>query len=143
MKRFLSIVAGLLAGAILGALFYGFPGKFLIAAPVPASSLWLPEGMQSRFLLSCLQYGVIPGAAIGALGGAITPLFQPRGLMTKSIGLLIWPIVTVLAWITQWEGFIAATGGKKAIIILVTLFSLVLIIPVSGLLGNSIERMRE
>jgi hypothetical protein len=141
--RSLSVIAGALGGIVLGCLFYGFPAKFLISAPISADTLFLPEGMQSRFLLACLVYGAVPGVVIGALSGMVTPLFYPRGQMTKSFGAVIWLMVTALAWITQWGGFIAATGGRKAITILVTFSSFVLAVPVSGVMGDYIERIRE
>lgn len=138
----LSVLAGSIIGALLGAIFYIVPAKFLICGPIPATHIMLPDGVQSFILAQTLQWGAVPGLIIGLLGGLNNNASMPRGLLSCSIGVWCFLFGTIAAWATQW-GFLADTsGGRIAITVVVTIMMFLLCIPISRTV-SFIEAIRE
>lgn len=142
-KRFLSIIAGLIEGAIIGSIIYSIPAKFIISGPIPADNMLLPQEVQNHFLLMTLKWGCSIGAVIGFFAGLTTPFLVPRGYMAKCIGAPAWIIITPLAWITCWSSLQDTSSGRIAISVLVTFVSFIAILPISNFIGQTFDGIRE
>jgi len=138
----LSLVTGLIIGAILGCIFYLIPAKFLICGPLPTEIIWLPPGYQSFIWEQTFYWGIIPGLIIGFLGGFNTDATLPRGHFSKGIGVVCYLVCTILAWGTQWE-FLSDTSGERiALIVLFTIIMFFASIAISNAV-SFIESIRE
>jgi len=142
-NRFLSVIAGLIEGVILGSIIYGIPAKFIISGPISADHLLLPQEVQNHFLLLTAKWGCSVGAVIGILGGLMTPFMVPRGHLAKSIGAFAWVIITPLAWITCWSSLHDTSSGRIMVSVCATFVSLIAILPISNFIGQTIESIRE
>jgi len=141
-NRGLSALAGILIGACLGAVFYIMPAKFLICGPIPSSGIFLPPGVQGFVLSETFRYGVISGMIIGFLSGLSSTAPLPRGHLSRSIGGVCWLVETILAWATQYHWLAETSGGRILIIVLISFFSMFLVLPFSYTL-SFIEKIRE
>jgi hypothetical protein len=145
-NRFLSILAGIISGVILGSWIYSLEGIYLAYGPFWESAGTykpIPDALRYDFLIDCLKFGVIPGLIIGFIGGSTSPFLIPRGHMSKSMGCLLFLIITPIVWLTQWDNVHFMGTGKITMAVIITLMVFLMIIPVSGMLGEYVERLRE
>jgi len=140
-NRGLSVLAGIILGAILGFWIYSWPGYFLISGPI--QGWFIPTDVRVELLISALLFGAAPGVLIGIIGGLTSPFHYPRGHMAKSIGAFAWIPITALAWLTQWYNLAFMSGFRIAVTVVATIFSFALILPISEWLGTTIEKIRE
>ena len=138
----LSVLAGSIIGALLGAIFYIVPAKFLVCGPIPATHIMLPDSVQGFILGETFRWGVIPGFVIGLLGGFNTDTTMPRGHLSCSIGVWCYMFGTIAAWATQWEFLADTSGGRIAITVVVTVMMFFFCIPISRTV-SFIEAIRE
>lgn len=142
-KRWLSILVGIIEGLILGIWIFVFSAYIPAYWKYDSELLFVPEYARDILIINAFFYGALPGIIIGFIGGAVTPFLIPRGHLAKSIGATSWLIATPLAYITYWDNFILLSAGTKALAGAITFVSLMLIIPVSGLIGEFLEKLRE
>lgn len=137
-----SLLAGLIIGGLLGAIFYIVPAKFLICGPIPTTNLWLPPGVQGYVLNQTFHWGAIPGLIIGFMGGLNTNATMPRGHFSKGIGVWCYLVCSALAWITQWKYLEYTSNRRIALTIFMTVVMLFLCLSFSQVV-SFIEKIRE
>ncbi|MFA5051800.1 MAG: hypothetical protein WC544_01910 [Patescibacteria group bacterium] len=138
----LSLLAGLIIGGVLGAIFYIVPAKLLICGPIPTDNIMLPPGVQDFVLKETFHWGVIPGLIIGLMGGLNTNATLPRGHFSKGIGVWCYLVCTIAAWWTQWEFLAYTSGGRIALTAGITLVMFVASLFISQAV-SFIEAIRE
>jgi hypothetical protein len=136
-----TVIAGIIIGIVLGAFFYIFPAKFLACGSLPLTSLFIPMESYKDLLKMTFIYGALPGVFFGLTAGAGVPIVSPEGYLSKCIGAPTWLIATILAWITQWKHLSSMSVGRIIITVLITIFSFYLSLPVSHIIGGSIEKI--
>ena len=140
-SRFLSALAGIIIGGLIGWWIYAFIGYFLFCGPIEGDMIsW---DLRMIFFGYSVKFGVIPGVAVGFLGGLVLPFTLPRGHMSKSIGTSSFLIIAPLAWWSQWGKLAHTSGGRIALMVFITFIVFLIIVPVSGYIGGFIESMRE
>jgi len=141
-NKALSVLAGLIIGTFLGYWIYWLPCYFLKCGSIPVDGLFVPTDIWLDCVTSDLQYGVIPGAIIGLIGGFAIPVHLSRGHLAKSIGAFAWIPITIVAWITQWNNIYYMSSGRIVLTLLATFMSLMFILPISDMV-SFIEKIRE
>lgn len=140
--KILDIVAGAIIGFICGVIFYVVPAKCLMTGTMPASGLFLPEGVNSAVLAASIKWGGSIGAIIGFLGGLSMPFNLPRNHMSRSISCVSFLVCTIAAFIMHGGQLAHMTSGRIAITFLWVFASFFLAVPLGAMLGF-IEKIRE
>ena len=137
-----SLLAGLIIGALLGAIFYIVPAGMLICGPISLTNSPLPPVIQNYILSQTFYWGVIPGFIIGLFGGFITDATMPRGHISKGIGVWCFIVCTILAWSTQWGSLEYTSGDRIALTVVVTVVMFFACFNISQAI-SFIEAIRE
>jgi hypothetical protein len=141
-NKFLSIIAGIIIGFLLGTFFYLAPTKLLFSGPINNNELFLPSGMQEVILALSAKYGGITGIIIGIIVGYSTPITLPRGHMSKTISFTCFFVCSIMAFIQHGHFLTEISPGRIAMLVIFMFFVFIFSVPIGGMI-SFIERMRE
>jgi len=142
MNKLNSAIAGLLIGAVHGWIYYGFIASIIFELLFSNNGSPVPEEARTFLLWGCFWFGVIPGLAIGLLGGLSTPITLPREFMSRKIGATCCFICLPLAWITNWRLLVITPPGSLALEIIASIMLFFCWISIADVL-SVLEKIRE